>query len=327
MKYKLPILTVVVVLLTTAAWNRERVRRIVDYLRSPKPTAPLSVVEKPKYPPSEHLNRSVEQLNRIPHLEAKLRVRVELLGHSLSGVGSYLQSASDPNRLSRLELKMQVADRVASFLQICDGRFIWQRDDLQAEPRLVRLDLRRLRESIDEDTSQPSEWSAQPWLLLGGLSRLLRDLNDNFVFVKTTATQRGGIPVWVLDGIWKPERLVALAPALRAEVESGNSLSFSRTPGFLPHYLRVTIGRDEELPGFPYFIEYLRTEGSSWKMSATGEEQAAKAAVSMEIYEVRIVEQIDASQFKYNPANQDVIDRTDELLTRAFETTREANRR
>ncbi len=319
MKYKLPILTVMVAVVSVALGHRDKTRILLNLIH-PRPTAIPTGTTPPQLNPasSQHIDRAIAVLEKIPSLETKLRVQVQMHGHSLSGIGTYLQNASDSTVRSRLELKMQVAERVTSFLQVCDGRFIWQRDDLQREPRLIRLDLRRLREARFGDDSQDSATPlGQPWLLLGGMSRLLRDLDDNFIFVQTATSRRGDLPVWILDGVWRSERLAELVPALRQEIAAGNSLSTDKSPAFLPHYVRLTLGRDDALPGFPYLVEYFRTTDPTWSRQRFNPESSGSPFVSMEIYEVRVPDHIDQESFRYNPANQDVIDRTDELLTRS----------
>ena len=278
--------------------------------------------------------------------------------------GSYLQLAGDDAIRSRLELKMQVADRVASLLQVNDGRFSWLRDDLDRDPRLVRIDLRRLREEssgIDprvagqaaEDASAGGEGQGReseelefvaagepnlldrdkqgtrestlrrPWALLGGLPRLICDLDDNFEFEAPRETRRGDIPVWVIQGRWRTEALARLLPNQRQRIVEGKPLSQSQVPPFVPHAVRLTLGRDDALPGFPYLIEFLRTEGRSWQPRQANDSEQLALMVSMEIYEARVPAEIDASLFKYNPANQDVVDRTEELLGhRGGKTTR-----
>jgi len=270
-------------------------------------------------PTSEPLQAGIRTLTTTPFLEARLRIRVELLGQSLSGVGSYLHSATDETVRCRFELKMQIAGKVASFLQICDGRFLWQRDDLDKDPRLVRIDLRRLRDELSwDDESDTGESLAAkplpPWLLLGGMSRLLRDLDDNYLFAPARTGKRGDVPITVLEGHWRSDRLQRLVPQLRNQPERAISLPTEKTPKVLPHFVRVTVGRDAQLPGFPYLVEFLRTEQTVWTSGDTSQIIHSKPIVTMEIYEVRVPRTLDESLFKYNPANQDVIDRTNELL-------------
>jgi hypothetical protein len=80
------------------------------------------------------------------------------------------------------------------------------------------------------------------------------------------------------------------------------------------------VGRDAQLPGFPYQVEFLRTEQTVWTPSDAGQMIHAKPIVTMEIYEVLVPRTLDESLFKYNPANQDVIDRTTELLEQPAES-------
>lgn len=380
MKYRLPILTVFVTVAMLALFNREKARVVFDLLRNPTvgPTRDADaprVQSLPYASPGEDSNRdratqdrashgqaaqadpeqsspllaeSLHSLRQVPNLEAKLRVRIELMGHSLTGVGSYLQSAGDDAIRSRLELKMQVADRVASLLQVNDGRFSWLRDDLDREPRLVRIDLRRLREEatdgkrrlVDRESGasdsdlefvaavpvrnsktgeSPSSASSfrRPWALLGGLPRLICDLDDNFEFDAPRETRRGDIPVWVVEGRWRTDSLARVLPGQRQRILEGKPLSTSQLPAFVPHAVRLTLGRSDELPGFPYLIEFLRGQGKSWHPRQVSEAEDTSPMVAMEIYEVRVPEELDPSLFKYNPANQDVVDRTEELIGRA----------
>src|SRR5262245_8563841 len=57
------------------------------------------------------LAQAVRRLDGETAISAELRYRVNAFGHDLAGTGSYLQLGAGPQRLLRLELRMQVGER------------------------------------------------------------------------------------------------------------------------------------------------------------------------------------------------------------------------
>src|SRR5205085_1547307 len=100
----------------------------------------------------------------------------------------------------------------------------WIRRDVPPLPAsLGRVDLQKLRKSLAQPAPQPgSDVLPQgDWIMLGGLSRLLAALEQNFAFSTPQADELKfnaddgkavvRLPIWTLSGQWKPDRLAVLA--------------------------------------------------------------------------------------------------------------------
>ncbi len=242
-------------------------------------------------------------------LAADLRYRANAFGQQLLGTGRYLQSGAAQARQLRLDLRMQVQDRPASLMEIRGTESYWIRRDIPpAAATLGRVDLAQLRRATRRPEAPAAE-EALPrgaWIMLGGLPRLLAALNEHFDFSaprqdEVQFTPAGGqvqrLPIWVLEGRWKPARLAALAG------KSGGSL-----PEQLPDRVEVVLDRsDSSLPLFPYRVTYWRSAASQ---DASRGSRAAHELVTLELFNVRRVGQIDPREFLYDSGEQEVLDLT-----------------
>ena len=118
---------------------------------------------------------------------------------------------------------MQVGDKPANVQEIRGEESYWIRRDVPpAPPSLGRVDLRQLRKSLAQSNSQTATdvLPQGDWIMLGGLSRLLTALDNNFAFtqpradeLRFTATDGKSLttlPIWFVSGKWKPEKLATL---------------------------------------------------------------------------------------------------------------------
>jgi hypothetical protein len=152
-------------------------------------------------------------------------------------------------------------------------------------------------------------------MALGGLPKLLAALDSHFAFdpPKPMNIGKGKLPVWSLEGHWKPAILASLLPDQKAEIAAGERVDLSRLPPQLPHGVTVVLGRDQVIPFFPYGISYYR-----WA-AAEGESSPPRRQVmaTWELFEVRFRPDLDASLFDYRPHDaQQVDERTDEYIAR-----------
>jgi hypothetical protein len=154
-------------------------------------------------------------------LSADLRYRIDAFGHQLAGQGSYQQLGKGPEKLLRLELKIQVADQAITRQEVCGPTFYYiRRESPFAPTSLGRVNLRHVREAIARAPAPIATNPAEVWILLGGLPRLLETLHRNFEFDEpredalqfTTegAKDVQSLPVLVVRGRWKKQRLEAL---------------------------------------------------------------------------------------------------------------------
>lgn len=253
------------------------------------------------------VSRAAAQLAATPSLEAKLRQQVQLFGQELSGSGTYLQKQSPQGLLLRLELKLQVGSQLSSLQEVCDGRFLWIRRDLPGGASLGRVDLERIRAAIRQRGQPPWADAATNWLALGGLPRLLSALAENFAFSAPQAVRSDKVPMWVVDGRWKPERLAELQPDLKDKILAGKPIDPQRLPAQLPTDVRIVLGQSDLVPRR---IEYRRLPADS----AGDKKAAAQPAVVLEIVELQRRENLDDRLFAYQPGNQEVADYTDLYL-------------
>lgn len=259
------------------------------------------------------LQDSRDMLLRIPAFEARMRQRVDIFGHQIVGSGSYVQAMEDGEPLIRMELKLQLSNQLTSFQQIRNRRFLWTRRELPGQVILGRIDLRRLRESLEAQPSPTDAGLTGNWLALGGLPRLLDSLANQFDFMEPRAEVVGkaAAPVWTLEGAWKPEALARIVPAKRDEILAGQAILASELPPHIPDRVTVTLGRGGAVPLFPFRVQYLRSKvDSSRQMPAEPRFAELLPIATLELFEVQRLKQVDFQQFDYEPGNQAVIDET-----------------
>ncbi|HJN10638.1 MAG TPA: hypothetical protein QF564_18270 [Pirellulaceae bacterium] len=244
-------------------------------------------------------------LARLPALEAKLRQRVRLFGHELVGSGIYQQMPAGRQRMMRLELKMDVAGQVTSFQQISNGTTLWIRRDSGDDQSLEYINLRRIRQALDKQTGTQTMSPLGNWFALGGLDQLLHELSRNFEFTEPTPSQIGTVPVWELSGEWKPDALKQFGVT-----------AAEKLPSHLPQIVRVTLGRDQQLPLFPYRIEYGRRSNKTEVGSSSSGAASYVAIAAMDLHGVQHRPDLAAQHFRFQPNEQEVVDVTQRYLSR-----------
>ena len=298
-----PILTLAAIFLAPAAATPNRVQTTAV-----TPTLPGAAQATDD--PQRLVANAAAAIGRMPSVSAKIRQRVDLFGHQLVGSGSYLQLGTGAEMLLRLELKIQT-DHVTSLQQICDGRFFWLRRDLIDKISLSRIDLRRVRQAIKQSRGSLQPSSATGWMALGGLPKLMESLDANFRFNEVRASQLRGLPVWVVRGRWKPEKLANLLPDQKDAILAGNRIEIDRSPAHLPTLVTVVVGQEDL---FPYRITYERPVIRADRDSRAGPDGETKPIVTMELFEVRVGAPIDPLQFVYQPGDLEVADHTKRYL-------------
>lgn len=272
------------------------------------------------------LTTAARRLHESPPFEAKLRERIDLFGQQLVGSGIYMQAGQGSDQF-RLELKIQLADRMTSLTQVCDGRYVWTRRDLGPEQQyLSHIDLVRVRRALAESGS--AAIPPNQWLAIGGLPGLLNGLSENFAFNTPATHQLGQLPVWTTKGSWRPEMLAELLPNKADAILAGKPAPLESLPVHLPASVAVALGRDDYLPLFPYRIEFRRLvqqpkspELNPTTSAATSATPAAARSVEqpmliLELFEVRSPAVIDPRAFTYDAGDQEDHDETETLIRR-----------
>jgi len=251
------------------------------------------------------------QLAQIPNFEAKIRQRVFLFDQELIGSGIYRQRTANGLRMLRLEIRLQGGGGMTSLQQVSDGRTLWIRQDTGVETRLSYVNLRTLQNALNASSpgSSPPQIVPLQGLVIGGLPQLIDELNQHFEFGEPVETTLGELPVWVLTGSWKAAALKQLYPQGIPAAE--------HWPPQMPERVSITLGRDQQLPLFPYRVIYSRFE-RTLKGELT-DKLAPMAAI--EFFEVRPRPDLDARHFSYQPHDQEVIDATPLFLNRLARKT------
>lgn len=244
------------------------------------------------------------ELAALPSLDARLRLTTNLLGQELVGSGTYYQLGHQEETLLKLELKLQVANQVSSLLQVSDGRFLWIRKDLPQQKSLGRVDMRHVRQAMIRSQATAAPQAPTTWMALGGLGQLVESLATNFTFAAPVEARYGQLPVWVVEGTWKPEQLARIWTAQADALQAGRAVDMSELPAHLPHSVRLVVGKEGPLPLFPYRIEYRRADGGSEPVSL----------VTLDLFDVRRNVSLDPRLFSYKPGDQEVADQTEAFL-------------
>ena len=234
-------------------------------------------------------------------IEAKMRVRTDLLGQPLVGTGRYAQLDSSSGLLLRLELAIQAGQQTTSVKQISDGRSLWEHWRIGQNERVNHIDLKRVARSVKQYGPGTLSMNSSS-LASGGLPKLFTQLSTHFDFddqvVRTG--NLGGLDVVALTGVWRAEKLAQAAP----QAIDGQNIVFSRLPKHLPHQVEVILGKEDL---FPFRVTYQKWEGSN--------PARLTPVVTTEFFEVSFDDVLDASQFHYERTpNLQAADQTDVYL-------------
>jgi hypothetical protein len=245
-----------------------------------------------------------------PAISAQMRYKIDAFGHELVGTGDYLQFGAGPEKLLRLDLRIQVGAKPATVQEIRGEDAYWVRRDVPPlAPSLGRVDLKQLRKSMARSNG-PTANEVLPqgeWIMLGGLARLMTAIEQNFAFSAPRTDELSfhagdgkslvKLPTWIVQGEWKPEKLAALVGKEPGKIGA--------IPEQLPDRVELVLGRTEDiLPLFPYRITYWRTPAADKK----GKEPAIGAPrelLTLELFNVSR-KAIDVREFQYQPGDQEV---------------------
>ena len=243
----------------------------------------------------ELLRQAVAALETHSSVRADLRFRVEALDQEMYGNGVFVQGDIAAQQF-RLELRLRVGEYNSVELQVCDGKALWIHRHLpederprvyrvEVDPALYGLASRRQVAGLGQFPRTPA---------LGGLPRMLRELNAAFDFTDVKVTKLGDVPVWALRGEWNLARVGQLAPQLYAEIEKSRAGQPAKLPSQLPAYVVIYLGQDDL---FPYRFDYYRPQDDA---PETG---AGEPMLTLELFEVRIGDTVDPRQFAYQPGD------------------------
>jgi hypothetical protein len=118
------------------------------------------------------------------------------------------------------------------------------------------------------------------------------------------------LPVTLLGGEWRPQRLADLLPRQRAAILAGQVADLAELPAQIPHRVVVFLGRDDL---FPYRIEYLRTPSKKEPGFDPANAQP-RPIVVMELFEVQANVALPEATFQYPAAGRPFVDVTERYL-------------
>jgi hypothetical protein len=268
-------------------------------------------------PDPEALVERVERnIDSLQSLSAKIRQQVEMFDHQVTGAGQYVQQGRGVRQLSRFELKSQVGDASYTLLKINDGHFFWTFRELPGGPTISRIDLDRVEAQLAPGGRSFPVAPLGQWEL-GGLSKMLAGLRQNFQFTAFLESRLGDRPVWIVDGQWRPAQLIATVPDQRGTIEAGRTIDIKKLPAHLPERVLLTIGQSDLML---YRIEYLRRAGKGESETRGGLLPGHRTIVATEFFDVRVNVPIDSREFVYQPSGLTqakglkVVDATDGFL-------------
>ena len=341
MKIVRHILTLAVSVNFAAAWSSQAVAQAPA--SGPLPAVAVNVPPSASTDPAalsaaaqadSLLEQVWQSLERLDSITARTRHQIDMFEHVFVGAGMYYQQGHGQQRLTRMELRSQSGDWTSAILELCDGHFLWTFRDLATGQTLTRIDLARLYKAMgdaaesraaDEQALRvrqqlagggqtvPSALQPAPLPPASGLPKLIGGLRQSFQFERVVAGRLGDLPVWTLEGSWRPEALLAAAPDQKDNIAAGRPLDLKKLSAQLPERVVLDVGQQDL---FPHRIVYLRRaakgESGAGQGGATGE---YRALVVLEFYDVHINEQIDARQFTFQPpVGQQIDDATDAYL-------------
>ncbi|MCA9145366.1 MAG: hypothetical protein KDB05_21365 [Planctomycetales bacterium] len=252
----------------------------------------------------EIVAQAAAQMTLHPSLEAKMRQRVGIRDQYMVGSGAYLQLRHGEDVRFRLELRLQVGEKLTSLQHITDSRYLYIRRDIGDTKSISRIDLKRVGAARSKLTPGNSPQSFAS-LGVGGLSQLLHGLADNFAFGDPDSETISGVNVWRMSGQWKPEVLASLLPDQSEAILAGQPLAAESLPPQLPDSVSLVVGRDGPLPLFPYRVEFDRRVAGN---------DRPRSMLIMELFEVRLRPDLDPRLFEVPDNEQDLVDETDVYL-------------
>jgi len=272
------------------------------------PTAPMQTA--PTAEPAALVRAAISSVSAQTTIAAKLGLRTDLFGRSLSGSGMYWEQRAGDERRLRMEVSMVVPDTASSLSIVCDDKYRWQYFQMGREVTFTRVELAQVREALAR-APEAAALRVACWTEMGGLPRMLASLNQAFVWQSAQAGRLANWPVWKLDGVWNPAYLELLAPEQKAAIAAGR-FDLSRLPPQVPDRVVVFLGQEDL---FPYRFEYHRDHPPR-KAKYDDLTKGPTALLAIQLSEVSLNGAIDPSVFTYNPSNQKPTDDTANFLAR-----------
>jgi uncharacterized protein YcgL (UPF0745 family) len=245
------------------------------------------------------IEQSARNLFALPGLAADFHYTLQAYEQTLSGSGHYLQSGKGPEKLFRLELTTQLEGSKATQQTIGGRQYLWIRRDFGAQQRsLSRVDLRRVRQAIEESGPPLALDPSPTWLGIVSLPKMLSSVSHWFEFEAAREDRAGERRVLQVRGLLKEDRKEQLLGDGKGQ--AGEQV---------PDAVELTLGTDVALPLFPYRIAYLKRRGQDNRNEFV-------PLLTLDFHSAKVRRDIDAKEFDYLPGDQEVTDRTRQFMER-----------
>lgn len=263
------------------------------------------------------VDRAILALDQYPAVFAKVRQRTQLFGQQVLGSGVYEQGPA-ASQLTRLELKLVLADQVSSVQQVCDGQYVWTRRELFGESSLSRVELRGIENAASTAIEQQAGNGRQlVGLGAGGLPRLLRQLQAAFDFQQIQAVRVGDLKAWQVEGRWTVPMLGQLLPDQGEDLTAGKAANLSRLPDQAPDRVLLYLGQNDL---FPYRLDLRREAPNQIHVGGGQRDDRDRSLQTWEFYNVRLSGRVSALNFIYDPGPEPYDDDTERYAAEAAAT-------
>ena len=207
------------------------------------PPPPQAPPELPPTPAEETLDAAIRKLADLKAIAADVVQQVDMLGETFTLKGQYLK-ASDYRM--RLELKLEgLGDASGTMLQVCDGKTLWDYQQILDGRSYRRLDLGKILERMEgAELGDDLRRQIIKGIGFSGPEALLAGLRKAVRFEHQEEMTLGDRPVWVLRGQWKD--MASLSGPGQPILPAGAAI-----PPYVPSVTILWIGRDD---GWPYQV-------------------------------------------------------------------------
>jgi len=273
--------------------------QLPQYVRPGNPP----VASLPRRNGNPGIQDAIRMLESYDSIAAKFYFEFDLLGHEMRGSGEYLERQFGSIRLMRFDLKTKIGDDTGLLVQACDGRYLWTYHRLFDQTQLTKIDLADVEKKLHKAKFPQSQLGINLLHTLGGLGKLMRNLNKFFEFAPpkpgVLTLRTGRAPIVQLRGQWRRKKLENLLPEQAEAIQAGTEPDL---PDHMPDHVYLILGSDN---AFPYQLSFCRTD----------EEGKSRRLVRIHIDDLKTNTEIDPNRFQYNPGGLDEVkDLTDSYL-------------
>jgi hypothetical protein len=238
---------------------------------------------------------------RVDSLSLRLRQKVRIGDRVLVGGGRYLQAGQGEDLKFRFESTLDCDSESFELLELADGLFFWRYQRNAAEvPTIHRIDVRRVQERLTE-LGSPRPIDTSPYL--GGVQRTLALLRQWFEFEAANPAELEGVPVWWVEGRWRPGVLALVVPELKNRAADPASIPPADLPDGVPASIRIAVAQSDLMPRR---IEWLGIPGPR---PVTG--GRVEPIAVLDLFDIICDGPVDPAAFFYQPATAGLVDMTE----------------